>query len=59
MRFLKGISILTFIVGVLSGMATHWILDAPFYTKALCVIILWLSALLCFANDMDKERMKT
>jgi len=60
MKFLEGVSVLTFIGGVLSGMAIQWVLalDAPFYAKALCVSLLLLSALLLFANDFDKMRIK-
>jgi hypothetical protein len=60
MKILQGVSDLTFIVGVLSGVAVHWVLalNAPFYVKALCVSLLLLSALILFANDFDKMRIE-
>jgi hypothetical protein len=60
MKFMEGISILTFIVSVLSGMAIHWVftLDFPFYVKALCVSLVLLSALLLFINDFEKAMLK-
>ena len=60
MRFLKGISILTFIVGVLSGVVIHriLILDFPFYMKAVSVSLLVLSALLLFVNEREKGERK-
>jgi hypothetical protein len=60
MKILQGVSVLTFIVGVLSGVVTQWILvlNVLFYTKVLCVSLLWLSALLLFVNDMAKEEME-
>lgn len=53
MKFLEGISVLTFIEGVLSGMAVQWFLISDFAAcaKDLCVSLFVLSALLLFFSE--------
>ena len=56
MNLLEGVSVLTFIGGVLSGMVVQrfLILDLPVYVKGLSVSLLVLSALLLFLTDVEK-----
>jgi hypothetical protein len=55
-----GLSVLTWIVTLLCGVAIHFVLvvDMPFNVKALSASLLFLIALLVFANDQDKMRLK-
>lgn len=60
MKFLKDVSVLTFIVAFLSGMAIHWIFtfNWSFHVKALCVALLLLTAFALLTNDLEKMAMR-
>ena len=57
---LKGLSALTIIIAIISGMAFQQVLtlDFPLHPKIVSLSLLFLIPFVLFANDMDKERMK-